>query len=669
MRIPSGKTDQSIYFVAVLASDLKTRATGLTGFTVYRSRNNGAATAYTTPTITEVSSANFPGVYTLLVDEDTTIGASSDSEEYCLHISVATMEPITRVIELYRRDTTSGRTLAVDASSRALSDVDTIKTNPVVNGGTITFPTAATLASTTNITAGTLTTVTTATNLGSNALNSSALATSAVTEIVDGVWNGVLSSYVTAGTAGKVLSDDSTSIAAILVDTAEIGAAGAGLTALASAANLATLDDFVDTEIADIQSRLPAALVSGRMDSSVGAMAVNVITAAATAADFGAEIADAICDEALSGHTTAGTLGKALLDVSGMVTSSGTAQAGTASTITLAAGASASNIFDPGYIILTGGTGAGQGRPIVGYNTTTKVCTIMQDFKVVPDNTTTYITVAGGERMHTNDGTAQAGGVNTITLNSTAASGTDTLKGQLVWICGGTGQDQVGIITAYDGTTKIATMGRDWVVTPDSTSIYILYPVGPAMVLDYENTLLAPLTTSQTESAVWNATAASYVAVGSTGEALSAAGAGGSDAWLTALPGAYGAGTAGYILGTNLNATVSSRASQTSVDDLPTNAELATALGTADDAVLTAIDALPTNAELATALAAADDAVLAAVAAVDTKIDTIDTVVDAIKAKTDSLTFTVAGVVDANIQRINDVVITGDGQSGTEFGV
>src|ERR1041385_1823266 len=36
-------------------------------------------------------------------------------------------------------------------------DVDTIKTNPVVNGGTITFPTNATVASTTNITAGTVT--------------------------------------------------------------------------------------------------------------------------------------------------------------------------------------------------------------------------------------------------------------------------------------------------------------------------------------------------------------------------------------------------------------------------------------------------------------------------------------------------------------------------------
>lgn len=73
------------------------------------------------------------------------------------------------------------------------------------------------------------------------------------------------------------------------------------------------------------------------------------------------------------------------------------------------------------------------------------------------------------------------------------------------------------------------------------------------------------------------------------------------------------------------------------------------------------IDDLPTNSELATALGTADDAVLAAVA-------TVDNNVDAIKAKTDSLTFTVAGQVDANIQYVNDTEVTGDGQTGTEWG-
>lgn len=47
-------------------------------------------------------------------------------------------------------------------------------------------------------------------------------------------------------------------------------------------------DIIADTN--DIQARLPAALVSGRMDSSVGAMAANVMTAAAAAADLTTEL-------------------------------------------------------------------------------------------------------------------------------------------------------------------------------------------------------------------------------------------------------------------------------------------------------------------------------------------------------------------------------------------
>jgi hypothetical protein len=54
--------------------------------------------------------------------------------------------------------------------------------------------------------------------------------------------------------------------------------------------------------------------------------------------------------------------------------------------------------------------------------------------------------------------------------------------------------------------------------------------------------------------------------------------------------------------GGRLDLILDARASQTSVDDLPTNAELATALGTADDATLAAIAALPTATQNADAL-------------------------------------------------------------------
>lgn len=70
---------------------------------------------------------------------------------------------------------------------------------------------------------------------------------------------------------------------------------------------------------------------------------------------------------------------------------SGTAQAGAAGTITLRAGASASNNFYNGaYIRITGGTGVGQGRWITGYVGATKVATVDSNWVTNPDNTSTY---------------------------------------------------------------------------------------------------------------------------------------------------------------------------------------------------------------------------------------------------------------------------------------
>lgn len=72
--------------------------------------------------------------------------------------------------------------------------------------------------------------------------------------------------------------------------------------------------------------------------------------------------------------------------------------------------------------------------------------------------------------------------------------------------------------------------------------------------------------------AVWNEGLAGHSGAGSAGAALTAAGSAG-DPWSATLPGAYGAGTAGKLVGDNLDAKVSTRASQASVDDVPTVAE------------------------------------------------------------------------------------------------
>ena len=98
MRIASGTTDQYIYFVAVDSTDFTTRETGLSSFTVYRSRNGAAAAAMSSPTVNETDATNCQGVYELLLDEDMTIAAGNDTEEMVFHITKAGMAPVTRTI-------------------------------------------------------------------------------------------------------------------------------------------------------------------------------------------------------------------------------------------------------------------------------------------------------------------------------------------------------------------------------------------------------------------------------------------------------------------------------------------------------------------------------------------------------------------------------------------
>lgn len=76
------------------------------------------------------------------------------------------------------------------------------------------------------------------------------------------------------------------------------------------------------------------------------------------------------------------------------------------------------------------------------------------------------------------EGTADAGGVNTIDLETGVASTTDDIyNGDRVIIIAGTGVGEHGLILDYDGVTnQRATMSQNWVVQPDATSEYILVP-------------------------------------------------------------------------------------------------------------------------------------------------------------------------------------------------
>jgi hypothetical protein len=71
-------------------------------------------------------------------------------------------------------------------------------------------------------------------------------------------------------------------------------------------------------------------------------------------------------------------------------------------------------------------------------------------------------------------GTAQAGGANTITLNSGASTYTNYYNSMTVTITSGTGSGQSANIVSYNGATKVATVDANWSTQPTSSSVYSL---------------------------------------------------------------------------------------------------------------------------------------------------------------------------------------------------
>lgn len=199
-----------------------------------------------------------------------------------------------------------------------------------------------------------------------------------------------------------------------------------------------------------------------------------------------APIANAVWDEVLTGatHNIASSAGRRLRQLASVIVRAGTAQGpGTGNNqIQLDAGASSINgDYDPNVIFIETGTGAGQSRLILQYNGSTKVATVDRDWRVNPDNTSEFVILADAGRNSVNEGLAQGGTSTTITLNASASAIDDAYNGQLVFIRSGTGQDQVGLVEDYVGSTKVATIRTrsatgQWATVPDTTSAYMMIP-------------------------------------------------------------------------------------------------------------------------------------------------------------------------------------------------
>jgi hypothetical protein len=136
--------------------------------------------------------------------------------------------------------------------------------------------------------------------------------------------------------------------------------------------------------------------------------------------------------------------------------------------------------------------------------------------------------------------TASGGAGSTITLDGSASAVNDFYNNDWIYITGGTGVGQVRQVRDYVGSSKVATIAPAWTTTPDNTSTFAILPGVSS----------------------WEEIMGDHVTASTTGASLNAAGSAG-DPWTTVLPGAYGAGTAGYAIGTYLDGAVTSRLAPT----------------------------------------------------------------------------------------------------------
>jgi hypothetical protein len=305
------------------------------------------------------------------------------------------------------------------------------------------------------------------------------------------------------------------------------------------------------------ESVAPNVLISGRVDASVGSYPGNTAQTGDSFARLGAPAGASIAADLaeIEGETdTIGTSTSGLtftvanqVDVNVLDWKSATAPAmtgdayarlGAPAGATIAADINTIDV-ETDAIIATLGTPAGASLAADLAEIEGETDTLVTGVVVTTNNDKTGYSIGAGGIINTSfaantglvpirTGTAQAGASGTITLDAGASATDSFYVGLHVLLTGATGAGQVRVITAYVGATKVATVDWNWVTNPDVTSTFALLQAdGPAV-----------------SSAMQVATSA-------------------SDPWGTALPGAYGAGTAGNIVGNNVNASISAVKTQT----------------------------------------------------------------------------------------------------------
>ena len=122
--------------------------------------------------------------------------------------------------------------------------------------------------------------------------------------------------------------------------------------------------------------------------------------------------------------------------------------------------------------------------PQVIYTTPPNFSLMKLDTSLALGYATVYAENHAGEHLLTNtyydsytrltSGTVAAGAAGTVTLAAGASSVDDFYKGRAISIISGTGVGQTRVCTAYNGTTKVATISPNWATNPAAAATYYI---------------------------------------------------------------------------------------------------------------------------------------------------------------------------------------------------
>lgn len=269
MRIPSGTTDQYIYFVAFSTADHVTRVAGLTVFTAIWSRDGSTGNTITGASVSAANSTSMAGVYKLRLGDSTmmTIGSGNDSEEVCVHLT-SSMDPVTRTFELYRPKITLGNALVVDSSGAG-------NANAVEMGGT----------------------TLTARDIGASVLLSSGTGTGQIT-----LTSGQPTVRISTGTGTGQMALNS---GIANVNMTQVSGAAVNTTLPQLGVNMVSING---STVATGTAQVGANVVSVSANAiTASAIAADAIGASELASDAVAEIADGILDRNMATGTDSGS--------------------------------------------------------------------------------------------------------------------------------------------------------------------------------------------------------------------------------------------------------------------------------------------------------------------------------------------------------------------------